>query len=62
MKMVLGDPRRIEAAPLGVDDLRGRQPVSLGGCRLIEQPREEPESLGQGRDRHRPGHYASGRA
>ena len=31
MEMVLGDPGRIEAEPFGVDDLRGRQPVPLGG-------------------------------
>ena len=30
VEMVLGDPGRIEAAALGVDDLRGGQPVALG--------------------------------
>src|SRR5439155_12243071 len=54
MEMVLGDPRRIEAEPFGVDDLRGRQPVPLGGVRLIEQTREETQAFRQHRYRHLP--------
>jgi hypothetical protein len=52
MEMVLGDPGRIEAEPFGVDDLLGRQPVPLGGIRLVEQAREEAQAFGQRRDRH----------
>ena len=54
MEMVLGDPGRIEAEPLGVEDLRGRQPVSLGGVHLIEQAGEEAQAFRQRRDRHLP--------
>jgi len=45
-RMALGDPGRIEAEALSMDDLRGRQPVTLGGVRLIEQAREEARRLG----------------
>ena len=52
MEMMLGDPGRIEAAAFGVDDLRGGQPVALGGVRLIEQAREEAQALGRRSSRH----------
>jgi hypothetical protein len=52
VEMVLGDPGRIEATAFGVDDLRGGQPVPLGGVRLIEQPREEAQAFRQRRRRH----------
>jgi hypothetical protein len=52
--MVLGDPGRIEAEPFGVDDLRGCQPVPLGGVRLIEKAREKTQAFRQRRDRHLP--------
>ena len=52
MEMVLGDPGRIEAKTLGMDDLRGRQPVALGGVRLIQQAREEAQALRLLRCRH----------
>ena len=51
---MLGDPGRIEAEPFGVDDLRGRQPIPLGGVRLIEQAREETQAFRQRRYRHLP--------
>jgi hypothetical protein len=53
MEMVLSDPGRIEAEPLGVDDLRSRQPVALGGLRLIEQTGEETQTSRRRGDRHR---------
>jgi hypothetical protein len=34
--MVLGDPDRIEAQPLRMDDLLGAQAIALGRGRLIE--------------------------
>src|SRR5262249_7203401 len=54
MEVVLRDPGRVVAEPLGMDDLRDRQPVSLGGLGLVEQPCEEPQAPGQGRKRHVP--------
>jgi hypothetical protein len=41
VKVMLSDPGRIEAAPLRVNDLLGRQPVPLSRCRLIKEPSEE---------------------
>ena len=41
---MLGDPGRGEADPLGVDELRDRQPVPLVGARLVQQAREEPQA------------------
>ena len=54
VEVVLGDPGRIEAAALGVDDLRGRQPVALGGVRLVEQAREKAQALRPRREPHPP--------
>jgi hypothetical protein len=44
--MMLRDPRRVEAAPLGMKDLLGRQSVPLRRRGLIEKPREEAEPYG----------------
>jgi hypothetical protein len=41
MEMVLRDPCGIKAGFLGVPDLLGRQTISFGWGRLIEQPREK---------------------
>jgi hypothetical protein len=46
--MMLGHPRHVEAAALGVGDLRGGQPVALGGVHLVEQAREETQAPGTG--------------
>ena len=54
VEMMLRDPGRIEAEPFRLDDLRGRQPVPLGGIRLVEQAREEAQASGQGGYRHVP--------
>ena len=45
VEMMLGDPGRIEAVLLGVDDLFGGESIALGGCRLVEQAGEEAEAL-----------------
>ena len=45
MKMVLGDPGRIEATALGMEDLLGGQPVALRGVRHIEHAGEETQAL-----------------
>ena len=45
VEMVLGDPGRVEAAALGMGDLRGGQPIALGGVGLVEQAGEEAQAL-----------------
>ena len=52
VEMMLRDPGGIEAAALGLHDLRGGEPIALGGVGLVEQPREEAQSL----DGNIPGH------
>src|SRR6266849_7380050 len=44
VKMVLCDPGRIEAAALGMHDLRDGQSVALGRVRLIEQAGEKAQA------------------
>ena len=44
VKMMLRDPGGIEAAILGVDDLREGQPVALSRVRLIEQAGEKAQA------------------
>ena len=56
VEMMLRDPGRIEAAALGLHDLRGRQPITLGGVRLVEQAREEPQTLRHAAKLARTGH------
>jgi hypothetical protein len=51
VKVVLGDPRRLEAVPLRVNDLLRSEPISLSCGRLIEKPSEETEPSGS-RRRH----------
>ena len=46
VKMVLGDPGRIEAVAFGVNDLLGREAISLRRWRLVEHAGEEAETLG----------------
>jgi hypothetical protein len=43
IKVMLGDPRRVEAASLRVNDLIGREAIPLSCGRLIEEPSEETE-------------------
>src|SRR5690349_14368952 len=45
VEVMLRDPGRIEAASLGLHDLRGGQSIPLCGARLVEQAREEPQTL-----------------
>ncbi len=44
VEVVLGDPGRVEAAALGMDDLFGRQAVALGRIGHVEQAGEEAEA------------------
>ena len=53
VEVVLGDPGRIEAAALGMHDLRGGQPVALGRGGFVEQTGEKAQFLGR-RLGHRP--------
>ena len=50
--MVLCDPGRIEAAALGMHDLRDGQSVALGRVRPIEQAGEEAQAYRRLRCRH----------
>jgi hypothetical protein len=45
MEMVLGDPDCIETQALGMGDLLVGQAIALGRGRLIEQAREESQTL-----------------
>jgi hypothetical protein len=40
---MLSDPGRVEAVPLRMNNLLGRQSIPLACGRLIEKPGEEPE-------------------
>ena len=51
IKVVLGDPGRVEAVPLRVNDLLNRKPIPLSCGRPIEKPSEETEPPSSG-DRH----------
>ena len=53
MEVMLGDPRRIEAAALGMHDLLGGQPIALGCGGFVEQTGEKAQFLGR-RLGHRP--------
>ena len=44
VKMVLRDPGGVEAATLGMHDLRDGQAVALGRIRLIEQAGEKTQA------------------
>jgi hypothetical protein len=41
--VMLSNPRRVEAMPLRVNDLIGREAIPLARIRLIEKPSEETE-------------------
>src|ERR1700691_2765262 len=44
IKVMLSDPGRVEAVPLGMNDLLGGESISLSRCGLIEEAGEEAEA------------------
>jgi hypothetical protein len=46
MEVMLRHPGRVEAPSLRMRDLLRREPIALGGTRLVEKAREKAEPLG----------------
>ena len=46
VKVMLGDPGRVEAMTLRLNDLLRREPVALCRCRSIQKPGEETKPYG----------------